>query len=313
MKNGDYVKVFNEFGGSSETIGHALSYNGLQIGQLYETALNHRNRKIKVYSNGITYFSLYDKNNNLINNVVLNISNMYNGQEFNFDVDLNYGSSSSGTFNKDDIFWCKIKPTINIPDIDNHELYLRIADYGNVGYVQEEDRNLFISKDDKLNNLIGFNTTNSDTSFKRIDNLFSNYFYMMTLNNEATLTFELQLRSKTGQVIQTKTFKITLSPKTKNAGTIDSLTDGQNDTHVRNVNELSNNSPHSENYNFNSLYDLSSIDLHDNLSNMINNSIGFFGLISTLLLLLPAWISSLIFFFFTGLIIITLFRFVRGS
>jgi len=322
-QDGDYIKVSDvpstndAFNLSSHT--HTLSsdsktleFNGIFVGQAYETALGHKNRKINLNKNGITYFYLYDKDNNLINSVVINSSNYYSGEEFNFDVELQYGSSSNSSL--DEIRWVKIIPTVNVPSIDNYELYLRISDYGNIPYIQEEDRCIFATHDTNGSNYLGVDIgTNSNSNWHRIDDKIYDYFYINTLTNDSTFTFELQLRSGSGQIIQTKSFKVNLSTSNKVQGTVSSSTDGKDDTYIRNPDELSNGSLNSSNYDFSGLYDLNQEQLTQNVNGLINNTTGFFSIVTTILLLLPPWISSLIFLFLTGLIVITFLRFLRGS
>ena len=324
-QDGDYVEICNlpqtndGYSVNKKVIGDTLEYNGLQIGQLYETAFGHRNRKIKLSKNGITYFYLYDGNNNLINSVVLNSSNYYSGEEFNFDVELSYGQNASSEsylgISLERCSWVQVTPRISVPSIDNYELYFRIKDYGNIGYIQEEYRNIFLSHDNIMKNLIGFDTDNSSTNFVRIDNLINNYFYIITnQDGDVTFSFDLQLRSKSGQIIQTKSFTVNLSDRNPKAGTISSSTDGKDDTYVRNPNELASTVGSSNKFSFdglNSSMSLSSLKTH--LSDMLDNNIGFFGLMASFLLLLPTWISSLLYFFLFGIIVITLYRFVRGS
>ena len=96
-------------------------------------------------------------------------------------------------------------------------------------------------------------------------------------------------------------------------GTNSSQTDGKEDTFIRNPNELSNGSLNSSDFNFSGLYDLNQEQLTQNVNGLINNTTGFFSIVTTILLLLPPWISSLIFLFLTGLIVITLLRFLRGA
>ena len=324
-QDGDYVEICNlpqtNDGYSSHkiVIGDTLEYNGLQIGQLYETALGHRNRKIKLTKNGITYFYLYDSMGNLVNSVVLNSSNYYSGEDFNFDVELSYGQNRSyesiGGFSIERCSWVKVKPIISVPSLSNYELYFRISDYGNIGYYHEENRNIFLSHDNQLKKIIGFDTENSSTKYVRIDNLIYDYFYIGTnQDGNVTFSFDLQLRSKSGQIIQTKSFTVNLSDRNPKAGTISSSTDGKDDTYVRDSNELAGTVGSSNKFSFDGLdssTSLSSLKVH--LSDMLDNSIGFFGLMASFLLLLPTWISSLLYFFLFGIIVITLYRFVRGA
>lgn len=296
-----------------------FEYNGLQIGYIYETALGHRNRKIKLSKNGITYFNLYDKDGNFINTCVLNSSNYYSGEDFDFDVELSFGSSPRSNdvlhLAEDEIRWVKIKPIIDVPSISNYELYIRISDYGTLRYIDEEDRIIYATHDSSSNNFIGIDlSSNSNGLYCRIDDKIYDYFYLTTGTYDCNFTFELQLRSKSGQILQTKSFNVNTSIKSNLSGTISSSTDGSNDTYVRNPSELSGSSLNSNNFSFdglNSATDLNS--LKSNLSGMLDNSIGFFSLLSTFFLLLPTWVSSLLYFFLFGIIVITLFRFVRGA
>lgn len=296
-----------------------FEYNGLQIGYIYETALGHRNRKIKLSKNGITYFNLYDKDGNFINTCVLNSSNYYSGEDFDFDVELSFGSSPRSNdvlhLAEDEIRWVKIKPIIDVPSISNYELYIRISDYGTLRYIDEEDRIIYATHDSSSNNHIGIDlASNSNGLYYRIDDKIYDYFYLTTGTYDCNFTFELQLRSKSGQILQTKSFNVNTSIKSNLSGTISSSTNGSNDTYVRDPSELSGSSLNSNNFSFdglNSATDLNS--LKSNLSGMLDNSIGFFSLLSTFFLLLPTWVSSLLYFFLFGIIVITLFRFVRGA
>lgn len=344
-QEGDYVEVSTYPKDNDAYSNHmkvldfdGFEYNGLQIGALFENGFGHKVRKIKLSKNGITYFNLYDKDGNFINTCVLNSSNYYSGEDFDFDVDLSFGNNKFDTDHKgllsflNDYFkivsatevlsrynhtsWVKVKPTINVPSLSNYELYIRISDYGTIAYIEEEDRNIFMAHDNLLSNNIGCGIgLNSNTEWHRIDNLIYDYFYIATLQDtDANFTFELQLRSKSNQVLETKTFNVNLSASNSRGGLISSATDGKNDTYVRDPSELANGSLNSNNFNFdglNSATDLNS--LKNNLSGMLDNSIGFFSLISTFLLLLPTWVSSLIYFFLFGIIVITLYRFVRGA
>lgn len=344
-KDGDYVEVSkyprtDDFYVNDIQVldSDGFEYNGLQIGYIYETALGHRNRKIKLSKNGITYFNLYDKDGNFINTCVLNSSNYYSGEDFDFDVELSFGNNKFDTDHKgllsflngyfkvasateciskyNHTSWVKVKPTVNVPSISNYELYLRISDYGTLEYIQEEDRNIFISHDNVLSNNIGGGIgLNSNTEWHRIDNLIYDYFYIATLQDtDATFSFELELRSKSGQILETKSFKVTLSASNRRDGLISSSTNGEDDTYVRNPNELASGSLNSNNFNFDGLNSSMSLsDLKNYLSEMVDGSIGFFSLLSTFLLLLPTWISSLLYFFLFGIIVITLYRFVRGA
>lgn len=67
------------------------------------------------------------------------------------------------------------------------------------------------------------------------------------------------------------------------------------------------------NYQFDSLYKLDKNTLQANATDLINGSSEFFGLVSLFLFMLPSWISSLLYLFFFGIIIITLLRFIRGA
>jgi hypothetical protein len=58
------------------------------------------------------------------------------------------------------------------------------------------------------------------------------------------------LRSGSGQIIQTKSFKVNLSASSKVQGTVSSTTDGKDDTYIRNPNELSGNISTSNKYDF---------------------------------------------------------------
>lgn len=320
-QEGDYIKVSSvpntasDFNNKAVTINGAMSYNGLSIRSSFINGFNQLTREINITKNTVNYFYLYDVNNNLVDSAVLNTSNYYDGSDFNFDVDLSYGSSASATnpvLGLDDIFWVKVLPTVNISNLDNYELYFRISDFGNIPYVDEEDRAIFLSEDSNLNKNIAIDFNNSNTSFRRIDDSFNNYFYICAFH-DVRFTFELQLRSVHGQVLQTKTFTVTLSRNNSVNGTNSSQTDGKEDTFIRNPNELSNGSLNSSDFNFSGLYDLNQEQLTQNVNGLINNTTGFFSIVTTILLLLPPWISSLIFLFLTGLIVITLLRFLRGA
>lgn len=67
------------------------------------------------------------------------------------------------------------------------------------------------------------------------------------------------------------------------------------------------------NYDFDDLYSLDKDTLQTNVSDLITDSANFFDLFSLFLVMLPGWISSLLYLFFFGIIVITLLRFVRGA
>lgn len=66
-------------------------------------------------------------------------------------------------------------------------------------------------------------------------------------------------------------------------------------------------------FDFSSGFDLDVDTLKGTLENSIDSSKSFFDLFSTFLGLLPIWISTLLYFFLFGIIIITLYRFLRGA